>query len=76
MENLDWFFTFGVGEENGNRAHKYVHIRGTYDEARAKMQKWYGSAWCGQYDMDRINEQIRKFGISEYTEGIDMEDEP
>lgn len=41
-----WIFTFGCGQEN---AGKYVKIRGTFQEARAKMFEKYGEEWAFQY---------------------------
>jgi hypothetical protein len=42
----NWYFTFGVGQENVG---KYVKIFGTCDEARAEMMRRHGRAWAFQY---------------------------
>lgn len=45
-EPKDWFFTFGIGQEN---AGKYTIIHGTFESARQKMVERYGLVWAFQY---------------------------
>jgi hypothetical protein len=72
-----WFFTFGMSTKlviynpdiafDGDRqeglpmSKYYVRATGTYDEARAKMTKVFGtSGWASQYSQVRFFELIRK----------------
>lgn len=68
-----WYFTFGVGEEYGNRKSKYVKITGDFSQARAKMIQWYGHKWCGQYSEEQFENFLKKYPIEEYDEGINYE---
>jgi hypothetical protein len=46
-EARDWYFTFGVGDEdNGGR---YVVLHGRYEACRAQMFARFGSAWAFSY---------------------------
>lgn len=51
-----WIFTFGSGQLY---AGYYVKIRGTFDEARAKMFEKYGDEWCFQYSEKKWEEWER-----------------
>ena len=44
-----WIFTFGCGH---TYAGYYVKIKGTYTEARRKMNQKYGIKWAFQYSVD------------------------
>jgi hypothetical protein len=44
-----YIFTFGCGMQH---AGKYVKIKGTYGQARAKMFEKYGEDWSFQYSED------------------------
>ena len=69
-----WYFTFGVGEEFGNRRSKYVKIVAEdYNKARAIMIEWYGYKWCMQYSEKEFAEFLKKYPIEEYNEGIKYE---
>lgn len=46
MSEKTWVFTFGSGHEHEGH---YVKIKGTFEEARAKMFERYGTAWAFQY---------------------------
>ena len=48
MEN-EWVFTFGAGHSFAGHC---VRIKGTYDEARAKMCDAFGLKWAFQYSAD------------------------
>ena len=74
MDKEYWYFTFGCGKNYGDRQGKYVKIPGTYERARDLMILWYGKKWCGQYTKEEIDEMSKKYGVVEYTEGIDFED--
>lgn len=56
MNNEYWIFTFGSGQQH---AGYYVKIRGTFDEARAKMFEKYGEDWSFQYSEEEWNEWER-----------------
>lgn len=45
--NPIWYFSFGIGMDN---AGKMQPIRGTCEQARAKMIQLYDKEWCSQYD--------------------------
>ena len=47
-----WFFTFGYGQPHAGH---YVRIYGTFDSAREKMFRKYGSAWGFQYSEEEWN---------------------
>lgn len=52
MDAQDWYFTFGAGQEHDG---KYVVVKNSdAHEARAKMIKKYGIAWCGQYTVQQM----------------------
>lgn len=46
-EVRDWYFTFGIGDENN--AGRYVVLRGTYEVCRALMFARFGSTWAFAY---------------------------
>lgn len=48
----EWIFTFGVGHEH--RGH-FIRIKGTYEEARAKMCEIFGMRWAFQYSAEEWN---------------------
>lgn len=48
----EWIFTFGVGHEL--RGH-FIRIKGTYEEARAKMCEIFGMRWAFQYSAEEWN---------------------
>lgn len=56
MSDRYWIFTFGSGQQH---AGYYVKIRGTFDEARAKMFEKYGEDWSFQYSEEKWNEWER-----------------
>lgn len=45
----EWVFTFGFGQPSAGHC---VRIKGTFDEARAKMFKKYGTEWSMQYSAE------------------------
>ena len=47
-----WIFTFGTGQPHAGH---YVRIYGTFDSAREKMFRKYGSAWGFQYSEEEWN---------------------
>lgn len=52
-----WIFTFGSSREiHGDRAGKYVRIKGTFESAREEMFKRYGSKWAFQYSEEEWEE--------------------
>lgn len=52
-----WIFTFGCGQKYEG---KYVRIRGTYEQARAKMFERYGSEWAFQYSEEEWNDWLNR----------------
>ena len=56
-EKQQWYvFTFGSGQKH---AHRYVKIRGTYEEARQKMVDRYGLSWGFQYSEQERQEWLK-----------------
>lgn len=64
-----WVFTFGCGHEHEGH---YVKIKGTFEEARAKMFERYGNAWAFQYSEEAWEEAV-KSGTAHETE---LQEEP
>lgn len=48
-----WIFTFGITHPLRN---KVQPIRGSYEDARAKMFELYGKKWAFQYHMAELDE--------------------
>ena len=49
----EWLFTFGSGQQHDGR---FVRIIDTWLEARKRMNRIFGHAWCDQYDWRRFDE--------------------
>ena len=50
----EWIFTFGCGQKNQG---KCVRLKGTYDKARKKMFRLFGSEWAFQYPASEWEEK-------------------
>ncbi|MGW5556905.1 hypothetical protein ACWER9_06735 [Micromonospora sp. NPDC003944] len=71
----NWYFTFGsthvhpdspaINPEGGRPLDdRFVVIRGTYEIARALMERFFGRKWCDQYEsIDRAG--VERFGLTE-----------
>lgn len=52
-EVLAWIFTFGLGHRHpltgAPLEHRFLVLRGPFEEARAEMVRRFGTKWAGQY---------------------------
>ena len=65
----DWYFTFGFAHHANSGeslAHRYVHIHGTFDEAREEMMRRFGHNWGFQYPSAEAA-GVGEFGLREFT---------
>lgn len=62
IENKNWYFTFGCGQEH---AGYYVKITAPYIIARDWMFKKYGQHWSFMYGEDDALEMIAKWNYKE-----------
>lgn len=75
----DWVFTFGsnhrafsagsdraiaVGAEGFPLKDRYVVIRGTYEEARARMHQVFGMVWSSMYESKQAA-GVDEYGLTE-----------
>lgn len=49
----EWLFTFGSGQQHDGR---FVRIFGSFEDARERMCRVFGTAWCDQYDWRRFDQ--------------------
>lgn len=62
------YFTFGYGTPYRN---KYVKMEAdTKALCRERMVELYGLKWAFQYDEDKFQEQIDRFGLEELEPGM------
>jgi hypothetical protein len=58
-----WIFTFGYGHAYPGG---YVKIKGTFNNARTKMFKWFGNKWAFQYPyVEKGKDIIKKWNLRE-----------
>ena len=61
-QQINWYFTFGFGQEHQNR---FIKFFGTRSEAREQMVERFGRKWSMQYCENDFMSQIEKYGLSE-----------
>jgi hypothetical protein len=64
----DWIFTFGFAHTaRGVPARDlYVRINGTYRDARAVMNAYFGNSWCAQYGSEG-EAGVQRFNLNELS---------
>lgn len=59
----NWYFTFGLGQNEGATKNCYVKIFGTVESSRDEMIRRYGKNWSMQYSETEFLPQIQKYGL-------------
>lgn len=70
MATEHYYFTFGCGFNYGKRKGKAVRVPGDWDLARERFERFYGGAYCTQYDEEYFRKIQAQYGIELYDEGI------